>query len=322
MTQRTKALITLLVCPPILTEIVSGNTPVHALLDPRVAVFLFLAYSWPLLVIRELALRWRVSKLGVFVLGLGYGVLNEGLLAQTLLRAEHVPIGQFDHYVYAGGFNFSWAVVIVPWHALLAVAFPLALIGGLFPSCAEQRWLGSRTMAALAGTFAAAIIFVAAVRKPHRQMLACLFAIAACVVASYFLRSETGLRFSNGSRRALPFVYGAAAYPVFLIGSIVMAAGRVVPIAYFATVCLVFAALAWWCYRLRFLTLPAAARLALGTYFAASVFNATGGIAHGSLEHILTGAILAAVFLSAAFSASFRSGILSIAEIGQPRNAG
>src|SRR3974390_1926823 len=99
MTPKVKAFLTLVCCAPILTEIVSGNTPAHAFLDLRVAVFLVLAYSWRLLVIRELALRWRLSTLGIFVLGLAYGVVNEGLLVQTLIRYEHVPINQFDRYI-------------------------------------------------------------------------------------------------------------------------------------------------------------------------------------------------------------------------------
>jgi hypothetical protein len=126
MIPRAKALLTLVFSAPILTEIVSGNTPAHGLLDPRIGLFLFMAYSLPLLVIRELTLRWRLTTLGVFPLGLAYGIWNEGLLAQTLIRFEQLPIDKFDRYIYAAGFNFSWAAMIVPWHALLAVVFPLS----------------------------------------------------------------------------------------------------------------------------------------------------------------------------------------------------
>jgi hypothetical protein len=89
MLARTKALLTLVFLAPILTEVVSGNTPAHALLDPRVTLFLLVAYGLPLLVVRELQLRWQLSNFGVFLLGLAYGIWNEGLLAQTLIRAEY-----------------------------------------------------------------------------------------------------------------------------------------------------------------------------------------------------------------------------------------
>jgi hypothetical protein len=311
MTPRIKALLTLVCCAPILTEIVSGNTPAHSLLDPRIVFFLLLAYSWPLLVIREMALRWRLSTGGIFTLGIAYGVWNEGLLAQTLMRYEHVPINQFDHYLYAGGFNLSWAALIVPWHALLAVVLPLALVGRLFPLCAEEHWLGKRTLAVLAAMLVAALIFVSVVRKPHAQMLACLFAIAACVMLSSVLPRGHGLRLTKDSRRAFPFAFGAVAYPVFIVGAIVLAANRVTPLTYFAVVIAVFAALARLSVHYRLLMIPAAARLALGVYFAASVFNMAVGIAHRSPEQILTGAVLAAVFIGVAFIGLRGSGTLA-----------
>jgi hypothetical protein len=107
MSPRSKAPLALLVAPPVLTEIVSGNTPVRAVLDPRIAIFLVLAYSFPLLIIREISWRCRLSIAGTFFLGLAYGVLNEDLLAKTLLRHDHVPIDKFDHYICFGGFNLS-----------------------------------------------------------------------------------------------------------------------------------------------------------------------------------------------------------------------
>jgi len=48
MTSQTKAFLTLVISAPILTEIVSGNTPAHALLNPRIELFLLVAYSLPL----------------------------------------------------------------------------------------------------------------------------------------------------------------------------------------------------------------------------------------------------------------------------------
>src|SRR5262249_29896854 len=102
MSLRAEGLFFLLVAPPILTEIASGNTPVHALLNPRVAFFLVLAYGSPLLIIRESSLRWQLSTAGMFLQGLAYGIVNEGLLAQTLVRSDHVPIDKFDHYIYVG----------------------------------------------------------------------------------------------------------------------------------------------------------------------------------------------------------------------------
>ncbi len=45
-------------------------------------------------------MRWRLSTRGIVLLGLTYGILNEGLVAQTLVRYDHVPIDRFDRYIY------------------------------------------------------------------------------------------------------------------------------------------------------------------------------------------------------------------------------
>src|SRR5262249_31831552 len=174
-----------IVAPPILTEIASGNMPVHALLNPGVALFLVGAYSFPLLIIRETSVRWRLCTLGVFILGLAYGIGNEGLLAQTLVRSEHVPIDRFDHYAYVAGFNLSWACVIVPWHATFAVLFPLTLLTFWFPVSSDGPWLGQRAFRLLAGLLILLVAFVSLARAPHRQMLVCLLAIVALAPSAF-----------------------------------------------------------------------------------------------------------------------------------------
>lgn len=302
MSPRAKATLVLVVSAPILTEIVSGNTLAHALLDPRIDLFLLVAYSLPVLVIRELALRWRLPAAGVFLLGLAYGIWNEGLLAQTLLRFEHVPINRFDHYLYAAGFNFSWTAVIVPWHALLAVAFPLALVHGLFPSCAQLRWLGDRVFSVLASILIAVIVFISVARRPHVQMLACLLGISLFVSASFLLSGREARGSAPNSNRVYPFGFGAVAYVTWIIGAVLLAAHRVPSSAYFFVVAGSLAALAIVAVHLDFMEIPASSRLALGAYFAAASFNAAVGVAGRSLERILTGAILAVAFLALSFA--------------------
>src|SRR5262249_49671180 len=190
MSLRAGGLFFLLVAPPIRTEIASGKPPVNALLNPRVAFFLVLAYGFPLLIIRELSLRRRLSTAGVFLQGLAYGIVNEGLLAQTLVRSDHVPIDKFDHYIYAGGFNLSWASVIIPWHAFFAVLFPLALLTFWFPSSAQDPWLGKRVYRLLAAVLIALLTFVSFARAPHPQMLVCLLAISALTWGSFVFRDR------------------------------------------------------------------------------------------------------------------------------------
>jgi hypothetical protein len=297
MTTRFKALATLVLSAPLLTELASGNTPAHAFLNPRVSLFLLMAYGLPVLIIREAALRRGLSLAGVFLLGLAYGILNEGLLAQTLLRFENVPINKFDHYIYAAGFNFSWAVVIVPWHALFAVIFPIALVSYWFPACAKSSWLGKRVFLALTGILAAMILFIGMVRPPHPQMRAFILGMAVLAgVGCQVRRGNEGNSRSN-MRGAIPFLFGAAAYLVFFLGTITLAAKRVQPAIYFIAAAIIFAGLVVVSTRFHFLDFPAFARLALGAYVVVAIFNFLGGVRKHSAEAAVTGGLLAVIFL-------------------------
>lgn len=297
MPSKTKAALTLILISPVLTEMVSGNTPARAFLKPQVTLFLLSAYGFPLLMIRELSSRWRLSKAGVFSLGLAYGIVNEGLLAQTLLRWEHVPIDKFDHYFYVAGFNLSWALVIVPWHALFAVYFPLVLIASWFPACAQDSWLGDRSFAFLASILAALLLFISVARTPRVQMLVCLLAILAFVFIASLFRNKRETEEKRNYRRAAAFLFGMAGYPLLFLSPIILAAKRVSAPIYFLAVPTIFIVLAVAGRRAGVLHLPGAAPLALGAYFSMALFLMFGGISHHSGEGIVTGAILAAAFL-------------------------
>lgn len=290
-------MITLVVMAPIFTEVVSGNTPPHAFLRPSVTVFLVAAYSFPLLVMRELSVRWQLSTPGVFVLGLAYGFLNEGLLAQTLIRAEHVPMPNFNHYAYAAGVNFSWVCVIVPWHALLAVLFPLALLAHWFPSCSRERWLGNRAFAILGAALIACVAFIGLVRTPHPQMRAFLLVMAGLIAIASLLRSRRAPQPVAPAGRVFPFVFGVVLYLGIFLVPLILASTRVSLTTFFASVVTLLVFLGLLSRRMGFADVPAAAMVALGSYFTASVFGATAGIARHSLEASLCGGLLAGCFV-------------------------
>jgi hypothetical protein len=297
MTCRTKAILTMSLLTPVLTEIVSGNTQPHALLNPKVSGFLLLAYSFPLLIIRELTWRWQLPVPGIFLLGLAYGIVNEGLLAQTLIRPEHVPISNFDHYLYAAGINFSWMCLIVPWHALLAIVFPLTLIACWFPACAQEAWLGNRAFASLTAVLVAALAFVASVRTPRPQMHVFLGAIAVLVFVASLFRKRMASPARQNDRRMRAFQFGIVFYFAFFLGTILLAAARMPSAVFFSAVAALLLGFSWLTRRQEFQLQPAAAHLALGSYFAASGFSFLGAVLHRSLEGAVTASFLAVGFV-------------------------
>jgi hypothetical protein len=294
-----KAVLVLAIAAPVLTEIVSGNTPAHALLNPKIVIFLLLGYSFPLLIIREYSIRWRLSVLGVFLWGLAYGILNEGLLAQTLIRFEHVPINKFDRYIVLGGFNLSWACLIVPWHALFAVVFPITLVHHWFPRCAQKAWLSQGFLRAFASLLVLLILFISLVRVPHAQMAECLFAMVFLVCLGYAFRNPAVPTTIQPSRWIFPI--GSLSYIAIFLGLIVLAALRVPALLYFAAAGAAFLLFGLASTARGFWDMPCAANLGLGCYFAATAFSVVGAIVHHSVEAVVTGSMLACVFVSLAY---------------------
>ncbi len=293
-----KATVILMVIAPALTEIVSGNTPPHALLHPQIAGFLVAAYGLPLLLIRETAIRWRLRTGGLFLLGLAYGFLNEGLLAQTLIRYEHVPVANFDHYVCAAGINFSWMALIVPWHALMAVCLPLALLASWFPSCADSPWLGGKAFSVLAMIVGGCVVFLGVARTPRFQMRAFLLAILVLTACAWFRRGSRLLEKRHATRRTVAFAFGSFFYLALFLGGVVLAAWKAPAGVYFAYIAAVILGAWWIASRYGFERSPNAAMVATGAYFVASLFNGFAGVKRHSLEAALCGAILAAAFFA------------------------
>ena len=146
-----KPVVTLLLLTPFLTELLSGSLPAPAFFRPQ--VFLFLAtvgYGFPVLLLREFAVRRQLGLAGLVLLGLVYGIFNEGIIAKTFYLAANVPIKNFDSYGYFGGIAVPWTVTISLWHALHSFLYPLAAVYYFFPNQRETPWLKGREMAWLA----------------------------------------------------------------------------------------------------------------------------------------------------------------------------
>lgn len=77
MSTKKKLLLFLLIVPGMLAEILSGNTPIMKLFNPVDFFFLVLAYGIPVVLIWDFQNRYKVSYLGLFCIGLAYGIFNE-----------------------------------------------------------------------------------------------------------------------------------------------------------------------------------------------------------------------------------------------------
>lgn len=211
----------------ILTELVTANTPVTSFFDPLNLLLLVITYGLPLLVIRDLSVRWKLGFFGVFVLGLAYGIFNEGILAQTLVNSGHLPIESYDHYFRFGGINTAWAFIIVPWHALHAVIFPLLIIQ--FFHREWDKLLSNSVFAVLCGLIAGGSLLVVLVHHTPALVFLEILMLALVAAARYFRKKYLN---QDGPITWTPFLLGILSFAyTFLLFTL---AGKAPAVLYFS----------------------------------------------------------------------------------------
>ena len=141
--QAKRAALFLLLATGPLAEVLSENVPLLTFLQPLPFLLITLTYGVPVLLIRELAVARQLNIAGVLLLGLAYGILNEGVLAKTLTQPDGPPLYDFAGYGQVGALQGGWTIFMVFWHAPHSVLYPLLLSQWLFPAAAGRRWFAA-----------------------------------------------------------------------------------------------------------------------------------------------------------------------------------
>ncbi len=173
--------------PPLFMELMTGNLPLRVFAQPVILLILLFGYGIPVLVLREVSVRWRLGPAGLFVLGAAYGLFNEGFGAKTVF-SRSIPVPSFDGYGQLLGVNLAWAAYFMPVHALASVVVPVLLVHHAYPAVKDAPWLGAGLTAflgAFSGLFGAAIFFSPYPFQVERP-LQYFIALAACIVGLAF----------------------------------------------------------------------------------------------------------------------------------------
>jgi hypothetical protein len=133
----------LLLAPGPLAEVLSGNVPLFTFAHPLPFLLVTLTYGVPVLAIREFAVNRNLNVIGIALLGLAYGILNEGVIAKTLPQPDGAPLHDFAGYGRIGPLQGGWALFILPWHALHSVLYPILIASWLAPR-ADRPWFTGR----------------------------------------------------------------------------------------------------------------------------------------------------------------------------------
>jgi hypothetical protein len=103
-------------------------------------------YGAPALLIRELARRFGVRWPGIIALAAALGILQAGVIDQSLFSESYRQIDYWDEmtrptWIGPLGFAASAALNFLVGHAIWSFCIPIALVEGLCPALAARPWL-------------------------------------------------------------------------------------------------------------------------------------------------------------------------------------
>jgi hypothetical protein len=128
----------LFVLTPGIPEYLSASSQITLLVLNPIAFFLFLGanialYGSGVLLIREAMIRWKKGWASVFLLGVAYGIVEEGVALWTLFNPNAPPVGNLGIYGHWLGVNWVWTAGLLIFHSVYSIGLPIFLFGLVFP---------------------------------------------------------------------------------------------------------------------------------------------------------------------------------------------
>jgi len=209
-----RAVLFLFVIATLIPELLIGSTPLSRI---NQLAFQFPYYGSAALVIREAVIRFKLSRAGLLLLGLAFGVITEGLSLQSIFNPHFLNLD--ISYGRAAEVNWPWMLYMVGYHAVWSITIPVTLAGLVFRGRRQESWLGRIGLGGflvlfvvMAFAFHAVFVKMSNFRAPTLP-----YVIAAGVVA---LLIAAGLRL-----KARPASVAARPVPVWLPGVFMALAG-------------------------------------------------------------------------------------------------
>jgi len=255
-----KPALTLFLASPFLAELLSSSSPANIFFQPAYFLLQLVSYGIPVLIIRELTVRWKLGMRGMFLLGLGYGIFNEGLLAKTF----------FSYHL-----SLSWMVYISSWHALHAIVFPILLTYFFYPEAISSPWITKRTFHLFVVLAFLESVLLFNTTKPFQGRFFIICWLVIIMLACVAKRMPGKIKEAPSKKFWLPLLLGIGNFLLYLIiyhyGLIFLSWSNLVLIM----AILVGTGFILW--KKSWFMIPAFLWYACGSYIALALFAMTGG---------------------------------------------
>ena len=153
-------------------------------------VVLGLWYGAAAVLIREVARRTGHGWPTILLLGLAFGLIEEGLLTQSLFNPHYLGLDLLSYgHLGALGIGLPWTIFVLTLHVVWSIATPIALVEGIWPG--RDRWFGRVGLGVVIGLAVVGALAIAGVSwssggflaAPAQLVAAALLALIAATVA-------------------------------------------------------------------------------------------------------------------------------------------
>ncbi|MBX5443719.1 hypothetical protein [Sphaerobacter sp.] len=148
----------LAVLAPVVAELLFGATPIT---NPGAFLPDLAVYGGGALLIREVVRRRSLGWASIIVLGVVFGIVEEGLALESLFNPDLFNAGALGGRVL--GVNWVWTQWTLGYHAIWSISIPILLAELLFPARRGRSWLGTTGLIVAAAAYVCGVAVLAAI---------------------------------------------------------------------------------------------------------------------------------------------------------------
>jgi len=137
-------IITLLILAPLFGEMLSGSSPPSEYFQPMTFLLLTILYGAGAVIVREVVRRWEKGWVSILLLGMAYGIFEEGVVVRSFFDTGWQDLGQLAFYGRWIGVNWIWAIALTIFHAVVSISIPIAITELIFPKYKDTLWLSKK----------------------------------------------------------------------------------------------------------------------------------------------------------------------------------
>jgi hypothetical protein len=188
---------------PLVGEFLLGNLSITWL---WVLIILAPMYGGGALLIRETARRLGLSWPGILALSLGYALIEEAFVTQSLFNPNYLGFRLLDYgYIPELGIGAWWTVFVLTIHVIWSIVTPIVLVEALAGDKRRVPWLGPAGLVIVAlifllGCFGSAAVSEEQFRASNAQFIASGIVLILVLTISVFLKQKT----SSGKAQSMP----------------------------------------------------------------------------------------------------------------------